>query len=143
MFTNGVSVVFSGTNENYKGMTIAWASLVEKSHLIVSLPKKSEATQQLLKNEKFSINILESSQEGIAKYFGGSHCIKSETPDSGQLESTQYDLPILLNCCRSIICGVVQVNEVNDNVVVIANVIDVINDSDNKPLIFDLAVYFE
>ncbi len=78
MYTNGISIILTGSNDDYKGMAIAWVSQVEKAHLVIALPKGSEATDLLLKRKAFSVNELGVGQENLAREFGGKNCHQGE-----------------------------------------------------------------
>ena len=143
MFTNGVSIILTGTNDDYKGMAIAWVSQIEKEHLIISVPKGSEATKLLLQRESFSVNELGLGQEDLAREFGGNNCEKKPASSLAIIESTEYNLPIILNCCSTIICSILNVVEINEQVVITAKIINVRQQLDIQPLIFNKSVYFK
>ena len=143
MFTNGVSIILTGTNDDYKGMAIAWVSQVEKEHLIISIPKGAEATNLLIKRKMFSVNELGLGQEDLARQFGGKICEQKPITERVKIESTEHNLPIILNCCSSAICRVINVVEINEQVVVTAKIICVQKNLDLQPLVFNKAVYFK
>ena len=143
MFTNGVSIILTGTNDDFKGMSIAWVSQVEKEHLIISIPKGADATNLLLKRKIFSVNELGLGQEDLAREFGGTNCEQKPTSALANINSTEHDLPIILNCCSSTIGSVIDVVEINEQVVVTAKIISVKKHLDLQPLVFDKAVYFK
>ncbi|KGJ93840.1 flavin reductase [Colwellia psychrerythraea] len=143
MFTNGVSVIITGTNDDYKAMSIAWVSQVEKRHLIVSAPKGAIATNLLLKHQLFSVNELGLGQEGIAKQFGGKDCIKNPITSPAKIKLTEHNVPIIVNCCSSTICKVINVVEINEQVLITAGIIDTIDGLQMSPLIFNKAAYFK
>ncbi len=142
MFTNGVCIILSGTNENYLGMSIAWLSQIEKEHVIVSVPKGAEATNLLLNRKMFSVNELGLGQEDMAREFGGKNCHNKAASRLAKIESTEHNLPIILNCCSSSICRVINVVELNEQVVITAKIIVSQIGLDMQPLIFNKAVYF-
>jgi flavin reductase (DIM6/NTAB) family NADH-FMN oxidoreductase RutF len=143
MFTNGVYIILTGTNDNYQGMSIAWVSQIEKDHLIISAPKGALATNLLLDREMFSVNELGIGQEDLARQFGGNKCDKHPILNIAQVEPTEHNLPIIINCSSSTICCVSSVVEINEQVVITAKMINSQNGSDMAPLIFNKAVYFK
>jgi flavin reductase (DIM6/NTAB) family NADH-FMN oxidoreductase RutF len=143
MFTNGVSVILTGTNDEYKGMAIAWVSQVEKEHLIISIPKGAKATDLLLKRKMFSVNELGLGQEDLAREFGGKDCENQTMFTIAKTQSTEYNLPIISNCCSSSICSVLNITEINEQIIITARIINVQNNLELQPLIFDKAVYFK
>jgi len=143
MFTNGVSIILTGTNDDYKGMAIAWVSQVEKDHLIISIPKGAEATDLLLKRKIFSVNELGLGQENLAREFGGKNCEHKTTASLAKIKFTEHNLPIILNCCSSTICSALNIVEINQQVLITAKIICVHNNLDLQPLVFNKAVYFK
>jgi len=143
MFTSGVCIILTGTNDDYKGMAIAWVSQVEKEHLIISIPKDAEATNLLLKRQAFSVNELGLGQEDLAREFGGKNCEHKSATSLAKINSTEHNLPIMVNCCSSTICSTLNVVEINEQVVITAKIISSQNHLSLQPLIFNKAVYFK
>lgn len=143
MFTNGVSIILTGTNDDYKGMAIAWVSQVEKDHLIISVPKDAEATNLLLKRKMFSVNELGLGQEYLARQFGGKNCQRDEMPSLAEVQSTEHDLPIIVNCCSSTLCSFFNVVEINEQVLITAKILSVQSHLDLQPLVFNKADFFK
>ncbi len=143
MFTNGVYIILTGTNDDYQGMSIAWVSQIEKDHLIISAPKSAQATNLLLKREMFSVNELGVGQEDLARQFGGKNCDKQVMSSIADIEPTEHNLPIMLNCASSSICCVSSVVEVNEQVVITAKMINTQKGLDMLPLVFNKGVYFK
>ena len=48
MFLNGVSIVLCGDEHKIEGATIAWATKIEKKHLMLSLPSTANITKAVL-----------------------------------------------------------------------------------------------
>ena len=143
MFTSGVCIILTGTNDDYKGMAIAWVSQVEKEHLIISIPKGAVATDLLLKRKMFSINELGLGQEDLAQEFGGKNFEHKPTTSLAKINSTEHNLPVILNCCSSTICSTLNVREINEQIVITAKIISSQNYLGLQLLIFDKAVYFK
>jgi len=143
MFTNGVSIILTGTNDDYKGMAIAWVSQVEKEHLIISIPKGAKATNLLLKRKMFSVNELGLGQEDLAREYGGKNCEHKTTASVAKIKSTKHNLPIILNSCSSTICSALNVVEINEQILITAKIISVQNNLDLQPLVFNKADYFK
>lgn len=142
MFTNGICVIITGTNEDYEAMSLAWVSQVEKQHLMVSAPKGATATNLLLKQQLFSVNELGLGQEGIAEQFGGKDCVKNTVTSPAKIKPTEHNVPMLENCCLTAIAKVISVVEINEQVLITARIIDTISGVDMSPLIFNKAAYF-
>jgi len=143
MFTNGVSIILTGTSVDYKGMAIAWVSQVEKEHLILSIPKGTEATNLLIKRAMFSVNELGVGQEDLAREFGGKNCENKPASSHADITATKEDIPIILNSCSSTICRVLNHVEINEQVVVTALILKTQQNLNLQPLVFNKAVYFK
>jgi flavin reductase (DIM6/NTAB) family NADH-FMN oxidoreductase RutF len=142
MFTNGVSIILTGTNDDYQGMAIAWVCQVEKEHLIISIPKGAEATKLLLQRAMFSVNELGVGQENLAREFGGKNCENKPSSSLANI-TTKDNIPTISNCCSSTICRVVSHEVINEQVVITAYIMKSQNNVDLPPLIFDKSVYFK
>jgi len=146
MFVNGVSIILTGSKKEASGMAIAWVSQVEKSHLVISVPKNCDATNVLMKHGTFSVNELGLGQEGIARAFGGKNCTKDSVQNSTHTEinitETQCGLPMLSECRKSVICKTVLVNEIKEQVIITAEILETINKADMSPMIFIKSDFF-
>jgi len=142
MFVNGVSVILTGNKNKYSGMAIAWVSQIEKKHLIISVPKSCEATVLLMEHGTFSVNELGIDQEDIAREFGGHSCIKKANKDKAIIVETDCGLAILNDCRTNIICTTISMNEIEDQVVITAEILKVINKTDMQPMIFIKSNFF-
>jgi len=143
MFTNGVSIILTGTKDNYNGMAIAWVSQVEKEHLILSIPKGSLGTTLLLTRAIFSVNELGIGQENLAREFGGQQCENKPTSSLATIEATTEGVPIIVNCCSSTLCRVLSHVEINEQIVITAKILKAQHNLNLQPLVFDKSVYFK
>lgn len=124
-------------------MAIAWVSQVEKEHLIVSIPKGSLASHLLLQQKKFSVNELANGQEDLARQFGGANSQQKPSENLAQITFTEQNLPIIINCCSSTVCEVLNTSEINEQIVVTAKIICSQSNLDSIPLIFNKSAYFK
>jgi len=143
MFVNGVSIVLTGSKEEASGMAIAWVSQVEKNHLVISVPKGCDATNVLMKNGTFSVNELGLGQECIARAFGGKNCTKDPTHTEINITEAQCGLPMLSECRNSVICKTVLINEIKEQVIITAEILETINKADMSPMIFIKSDFFD
>lgn len=143
MFVNGVSVVLIGDHKSIEGMSISWATQIEKSHVVLSLPIKSYITSRLVGEGIFSVNILGENQKEIAANFGGRECRESECSDTVETEYAEEGVPTLKDCCDSLICRLVKHEEIGDQVLCVCKVIS--RDTKNmvRPLIYEKSEYFK
>ena len=142
MFTNGITVVLTGTETEFAGMTISWITMIETNHLVMSLPKNAKATTQLLENKKFSVSELSEGQENIAKQFGGKKCNMENLVDKTSIKYDEAGLPIIFNCCSNAICDVIFTHEVNQQTLVAGKITKVMANNELKPLIYNKSLYF-
>jgi flavin reductase (DIM6/NTAB) family NADH-FMN oxidoreductase RutF len=142
MFTNGITVVLTGTEIEYSGMTISWITMIETDHLVMSLPKNTKATTQLLENKIFSVSELTEGQEDIAKQFDGKKCNMDNLVDKSSIKYDQSGLPIIFNCCSNAICDVIFTHEVNQQILIAGKITKVMANNELKPLIYNKSDYF-
>ena len=142
MLLNGITVVLEGSEEKYSGMSISWATLVEKDYLVISAPKAAITTNAILKNKIFSVNVLSVGQEGIAKQFGGHTLVKSDEINKQILIFNKNKPPVLEGCCSIYICKSSEIKKINKQIVIIGKIIEHKQNS-SKPLIYDKGAYFD
>ncbi len=142
MFVNGVSVILAGSKNKYSGMAIAWVSQVEKNHLVISVPKDCEATDVLMEYGTFSVNELAIDQEDIAREFGVKNCIKKSSKKRINIIETESGLPILSDCRTTIICKTILKNEIKEQIIITAEIVEIIKKIDVQPMIFIKSNFF-
>ncbi len=142
MFLNGVNVVLCGNEQDFKGATIAWSTMIEKDHAIASLPSEAAVTKAILFKMVFTINVLGQNQSNIARQYGGS---KQTRPLSKNIHDLDFDLwgiPMVRNCRAQFLCNIVQHILVNEQTILIARITDYDFTESVAPLFYDHAAYF-
>ncbi len=142
MLLNGITVVLEGSEKKYSGMSISWATLVEKNYLVISAPTAATTTSTILKNKIFSVNVLSVGQEDIAKQFGGHASLQSDRIDKKLIKFNKNKPPVLESCCSIYICKLSEIKEINKQVVIIGKIIDY-KQSGSEPLKYDKGAYFD
>ena len=71
MFLNSVSTVLVGVQNDFEAMSIAWATQVEREHLIFSGPDHAAATLRVVEEQAFFMSLLANDQTEVARFFGG------------------------------------------------------------------------
>lgn len=142
MMTNSVTVLICGDEKNYSGMTIAWASQVEKRHILVSLPSNSALTQRIVSGERFTVSVLNANQSDIARQYGGQIQRNPLQPDQAQLETSHWSVPTVKNSVAQLLCVHKHHLLIESQMVVIAKVKDTRSHEGVAPLIYDKRAYF-
>lgn len=142
MIVNGVTVVISGVDDDYIGMSIAWCTFVEKNHVVISLPKSASGTKRLLADEMFTLSALSDDQTEVARKYGGSNQKYRLGSEEKYLVSTQWGVPVVANCYAVMLCKIYHVLEVNEQVIVTAEVTDRNVNDERNLLIFEKSDFF-
>ncbi|MEM7114389.1 MAG: flavin reductase family protein [Chloroflexota bacterium] len=142
MFLNGITVVLAG-NEEFVGATIAWATKVEKQHVLVSLPAEAAVTNRILQEKTFTISVLASHQSDIARQYGGRKQARPLPQNRNDLDFTLWATPVVKNCRAQLLCSVQQINFIKEQVVIIAKIDQATSRDDVAPLIYDHKAYFD
>lgn len=142
MFLNGVTIILCGDDRAFEGAAIAWATKVEKNHVMVSLPSKAPITSAILSNKVFSISVLGDGQWGVARQYGGSKQSKALPRDIHDLDFNLWDVPVVKNCRAHLLCNTIQNIHVNEQVVLIAEVSELEFFNEIPPLVYNHAEYF-
>ncbi len=141
MFVNGVAVVLSGDEALLKGMSISWITQVEANYVVFSAAKDASATRQLLSHRRFSINVLGEDQKELAARYGGDGFREAVGAEDVEIDWVRPNMPTLKMCCTSLVCELHSVEEVGDQAVIIAHILETQDKSDAKPLIYDKSDY--
>lgn len=120
-FTTGVAVVTSGEGDAACGMTISSLTSIslDPAILMVSLTKGSRTTEMVDKTGRFSVSILGSRQEAVARHFatrGGKRFAGLDC------EYGPFNLPMIKGALVQAECDVDNAHNVGDHRVVYGNV---------------------
>jgi flavin reductase (DIM6/NTAB) family NADH-FMN oxidoreductase RutF len=134
-FMTGVAVVSTGTDGDICGMTISSLTSIslDPAILMISLNHGSRTTDMIAATRRFTVSILNSRQEAVARHFatrGGSRfeTIEYDTADSG--------LPMITNALVQAECSVVQDPDVGDHRVFFGQV-DKLRSREGSGLVFN------
>jgi len=108
MILNGITVVLCGHQGDVKGATIAWATKVERNHILVSLPVDAALTESVISNKKYSVNVLGQDQSKIARQYGGTKQSRSLPKIDSDLDYDLWPTPTIKNCRASFLCSSIQ-----------------------------------
>ena len=142
MFLNGITIVLCGSRESLDGAAIAWATKIEKNHLLVSLPVDAAITNRVIAKENFSVSLLGEHQADIARQYGGSKQSNPLRRNPHDLDFDKWSVPIVKSCRANLICTMERNFSIEEQVIVIANIEDYIFDEAVPPLVYDHAKYF-
>lgn len=143
MLVNGVNVVLSGSESNYSGAALAWVTKVEREYVVLSLPLNSEIAQVIEKGKSFSISALNQNQADVARQYGGAKQISQLPKNSADLDFETTSQPIVREASGWFICQVVETKVLNEQLLVIASILESKFDSKSEPLIYDHGAFFE
>lgn len=142
MFLNGVTVVLCGKAPDFSGAAIAWATKIEKNHVMVSLPSEARVTKIILSNKVFSISVLRDGQSDVARQYGGRRQSRPLPQDNEDLDFGIWEVPVVKNCRATLLCNTVQVISVNEQTVIIAAIVESAFTESVAPLAYDHAAFF-
>jgi len=142
VFLNGVNVVLCGNEVAFHGATIAWGTKVEKEHAMVSLPRSAAVTACIRKSGTFTVSILSSGQSNVARQYGGSGQSDQKEIDKGDVDFTQWDMPVVKGACAQLLCSVREILSIGEQEVVVAKILDVSAEDGIEPLTYDHEEFF-
>lgn len=134
-FTTGVAVVSTGTTPaDWCGMTISSLTSIslEPPILMISLTEGSRTTDMVSQSGKFTVSILSSRQEAVARHFATRGGSRYETVE---YDVAQYGLPMIKNCLVQAECKVHSSSAVGDHTVFFGDV-DNLRFRDGAGLVF-------
>ena len=139
-FTTGITVVATNHNSILYGKTInSFSSLSLSPPLVLfSLDNKSSKLNIFKDSKTVSINILSKNQELISNNFA------KKNPSWNKIE---YDIlknenPIIKNCVSNLDCKIIDKIKKGDHIIFICKVLQVLNNTKLKPLVYYNSEYF-
>ena len=142
MFLNSISVVLCGDQNDFCGATIAWATKVEKEHLLVSLPRLSAVATTIEKQHRFSVNVLSEFQENIARQFGGHKQSKPLPVNELDLDFSNWKVPVVTGARAQYLCDLYQIDTLRAQRIITASILDSVTNESLEPLIYHHHKYF-
>lgn len=143
MFVNGITVVLCGTATELEGATIAWATKIEKEHVMLSLPADAAVTEAILSRPIFSVSVLGAHQSRIARQYGGRKQARPLPRNKDDLDFARWDVPYVKHSRAHFLCNHTQTIFINEQTVVIAEIIESFSFEEIAPLIYDHTAYFD
>lgn len=142
MFLNSVNVIFVGDSKTYLGMAIAWATQVEKNHILVSVPKDADCTSLLLENKEFTVSVLSNSQKNVAIQYGGSQQRTQIDKDLTVVDFSRWRVPVIREAAEAVLCSMVSVQYVESQAIVVGKVLERVVAKGAGSLVYDSSDYF-
>ena len=142
-FVNGVTVVLCAHSDELEGAAIAWATKVEKDHLMLSLPREAALTDALLARNVFTVSVLAYDQSAVARQYGGSKQRAPLPKSTEDLELDLWEVPVIKSSRAQYLCKLVHDLPVKEQIVVIASILETNGDESRKPLNYDRRSYFD
>jgi len=143
MFLNGITIVLCGYKGDVKGATIAWATKVERNHILVSLPVDAALTESVISKKNFSVNVLGQDQSRIARQYGGTKQSGSLPKLDSDLDYDLWSAPVIRNCRASFLCSSIQEIQIKEQIIVIAEIAEYEFAENIVPLTYEHGAYFE
>ena len=142
MFLNNINVVLCGEQGDYYGATIAWATKVEKNHIVISVPQLAALASAIEKQQRFSVNVLSENQERIARQYGGRKQSNPLSVDENDLDFSTWKLPIVINARAQYLCDLYQMDVLQEQCVITGSIVDSMMNPALPPLIYEHDKYF-
>ena len=142
MFLNGISIVLSGNRESFEGAAIAWATKIEKNHVLVSLPLGSAITDFVKTSKIFSVSVLGEHQSDIVRQYGGSKQAHPLVRNPDDLDFEVWPVPVVKDCRASMLCKNEKEITLEEQYVVIARIEHSNFLEATLPLVYEHARYF-
>ncbi|GEE03663.1 flavin reductase [Gordonia spumicola] len=113
-FMTGVAIVSTGSGDDVCGMTISSLTSIslDPAILMVSLNHGSRTTDMISETRRFTVSILNSRQEAVARHFATRGGSRFETIEC---DTGEYGLPMIKNALVQAECSVVQDPDVGDH----------------------------
>lgn len=143
MFLNGITIVLSGNETDYEGATIAWATQIERQHVLVSLPVDAAVTARILQEKSFTISVLANHQADLARQYGGRKQSRPLPKNRNDIDFQQWSIPVVQDCRAQILCDVQQIQFINQQTVIIAAIQQSTTQDHLAPLHYDHQAYFD
>ena len=143
MFLNGITIVLSGNRKSFEGAAIAWATKIEKNHVLVSLPVDAAITEYVKSNKIFSVGVLGEHQADIVRQYGGSKQARPLARNPDDLDFDEWPVPVVKNCRASLLCKNEKEIALEEQYVVIAKIEESSFVEAMPPLVYEHARYFD
>ena len=144
MLLNGVYIVTTTWEGKRSGLAVAWATQVEKHHLLLSIGKDSFTCEQILSSRVFALSQLHDAQSDLARTFGLRSSADSDKFSGIDTEEWGTGAPILQDRFQAFECSVVSTQELEGQVLITGRVLR--NEpprADVEPLAYITADYYE
>src|SRR5438067_113843 len=143
MFATGVTVVTTGRDGNYHGMTanaFAVGVSLEPTLILICLDKSSRTCALLDQTGAFTVNILSDEQQEVSRLFA------SRDLDVNRFAGVDYKLggngtPVLVGCIATMECNTYSRTEAGDHAVFVGEVVEAHVSDDGAPLVYFGSAY--
>ena len=143
MFLNGITIILCGDRDSFEGAAIAWATKVEKKHILVSLPAKATITQYIKSTKVFSVSVLGEHQADIVRQYGGSKQARPLIKNPDDLDFNEWPVPIVRNCRANLLCNMEKEIPLEEQFVALASIEQFIFHETIPPLVYRHDEYFD
>ena len=123
MLLNGVYVVTSQVEGRKSGLAVAWATQVEKHHILISLGAGSFTCREILATRVFALSQLHEAQTELAKTFGLRSSADMDKFAGVATEVWGTGAPLLVDRYQGFECEVIESSELVDQVLFTARIL--------------------
>jgi flavin reductase (DIM6/NTAB) family NADH-FMN oxidoreductase RutF len=125
LLTQGVYVMAASHGGRIGGLTVAWATQVTASRVMVSVGKQSSTRQLVLASGAFGLSALRPNQIELARHFGKTSKTIRDKFEGVAWHPGQTGSPLLDDCAAALDCRVEKTLELDDgHILIVAQVVD-------------------
>lgn len=122
MFLNSVSTILVGEKNDFAAMSIAWATQVEREHVLFSGPNHATAMKRVIADGVFFVSLLAEDQTEVARFFGGRNSKPSGLEEVNLVEVGGH--LCIEGAVQSLRCSVVESKSLGEQVLVTGKIED-------------------
>lgn len=142
-FATGVTVVTTGTLQDFHGMTAnAFASVsLDPPLVLVCVDRRARTCRRIPRFGAFGINILKEDQAGLSDRFAGRTGTQDAVPPEFALFVARTGTPLLAGTAVQLDCRLYQSHEAGDHVIFVGQVVEARRDQGSRPLLYHSGRY--
>ena len=137
-FATGVTVVTTGSLEDFHGMTAnAFASVsLDPPLVLVAVDRKARTCRRIPRFRAFGVNILKEDQDDLSDQFAGRRGSQDDPPPALRLFTAVSGTPLLAGTAAQLDCALYQSHEAGDHIIFVGQVLEARWDDQARPLLF-------
>lgn len=142
-FATGITVVTTGTPQDFHGMTAnAFASVsLDPPLVLVAVDRRARTCQRIPQFRAFGVNILKADQAQLSDRFAGRIESQDAPPPALRLFTAVTGTPLLEGTAAQLDCALYQSHEAGDHIIFVGQVLQARLDEAAEPLLFFASRY--